>query len=182
MSQDLISADPDVSFAKHPSDLFLRPGEYFVGSAGRVGTLLGSCVSITLWHPRRRIGAMSHFLLAERGAARVGERDGRYGDEVLTLMLDELAARDVRPEQCEAKIFGGGDMFPGHGTGMAKAVGQRNGEAARRMLEARGIAVRSRHLFGAGHRQIVFDVANGNVWVRHVAPATASAAGRGKSR
>ena len=45
-------------------DVFLMPGEHFVGDARhRIRTLLGSCVSITLWHPQRRVGAMSHFLL-----------------------------------------------------------------------------------------------------------------------
>jgi len=50
------------------SDKFLQPGEVGVGdSACRFRTLLGSCVSITLWHPQRRFGAMSHFLLECEG-------------------------------------------------------------------------------------------------------------------
>ena len=50
-------------------DVFLQPGEYVVGDAAlRVRTMLGSCVSVTLWSPARRVGAMSHFLLASRGA------------------------------------------------------------------------------------------------------------------
>ncbi len=39
-------------------DVFLQPGEHFVGDADcRIRTLLGSCVSITLWHATRRLGA-----------------------------------------------------------------------------------------------------------------------------
>lgn len=154
-----------------PIDVFLKPGEYFVGDAAhRIRTLLGSCVSVTLWSPLRRVGAMSHFLLAERGrAARAGhELDGRYGDEALRLMLDELARVEVLPGQCQAKIFGGGEMFPDQQTSGFMAIGRRNGEAARELLQAHGIEVVSESLFGTGHRQIVFEVSSGHVWSRQI--------------
>lgn len=146
--------------------IFLQPGEYFVGHAGHtIRTLLGSCVSITLWHPGRRVGAMSHFLLPTRGVASP-VRDGRYGDEALCLMLEELAGLGVPPAQCQAKVFGGASMFPGAAHEEIRHVGHRNGEAARRLLHAHGIAVVSESLYGAGHRQILFDIHSGDVWAR----------------
>jgi chemotaxis protein CheD len=152
--------------------VFLNPGEYFVGDARHlIRTLLGSCVSITLWHPELRIGAMSHFLLSERGSRIQGPLDGRYGKEALALMLMDLARKGVGPTECKAKIFGGGDMFPQHrGGGTSKNVGQKNGEAARSFLEAHGIQVWSESLFGVGHRKIIFDVKTGHVWARQVKP------------
>src|SRR4051812_8833059 len=99
--------------APTPVDVLLQPGEYFVGDARhRIRTVLGSCVSMTLWCPVLRIGAMSHFLLADRGGRSPEVLDARYGDEALLLMLRELQLRRVAAQQCEAKIFGGGDMFP----------------------------------------------------------------------
>lgn len=145
----------------------LKPGEFAVGDAGtRMRTLLGSCVSIVLWHARFRVGAMSHFLLAARGQAAHGPLDARYGDEALTLMIAGLARHGVNPADCEAKIFGGGNMFPEQAHLGPLHVGRRNGEAAREMLRSRGIAVASENLFGVGHRLIVFEVATGDVWVR----------------
>jgi chemotaxis protein CheD len=153
-----------------PIVVFLNPGEHFVGDERhRIRTLLGSCVSITLWHPGLRVGAMSHFLLSERSARTLGPLDGRYGEEALQLMSDQLMRQSVNLKDCDAKIFGGGDMFPQHrGDGMAVNVGRKNGEAARRMLEARGIRIRSESLFGEGHRRILFDVRSGHVWSRQV--------------
>jgi len=49
-------------------------------------------------------------------------------------------------------------------------VGRRNGDAARELLLAHGIELVSESLFGDGHRQIVFDVATGDVWARQMAP------------
>ncbi len=150
-------------------DVFLQPGEYFVGDAEcRIRTVLGSCVSVTLWHPVRRIGAMSHFVLVERGAEAMLMIDSRYGNEAIWLMLHELVAMRVEPSQCQAKIFGGASMFDRKGRGDLLHVGKRNGEAARNLLRSHGIPIVSESLFGAGHRQVIFDIASGDVWVRQV--------------
>jgi len=155
-----------------PIDIFLQPGEFFVGDAGyTIRTLLGSCVSITLWHPGKKVGAMSHFLLPSRGAADLKEPDGRYGEEALWLMLRELERQDIRATQCQAKIFGGGNMFPHRTRTSAMHVGKKNGEAARALLHAHHIDIVSESLYGAGHRQILFDVRSGDVWARQVQPA-----------
>jgi chemotaxis protein CheD len=167
-------------------DVFLKPGEWFVGDAShRIRTVLGSCVSVTLWSPSLRVGAMSHFLLATRAGVRppasvtgldLRKLDARYGDEALRLMLHELARREVAPATCEAKIFGGGNMFPEQcKAAIGPAVGRRNGEAAREMLLAQGIAVVSESLFGDGHRQVAFDIDTGDIWARQLAPAPAAA-------
>ncbi len=157
-------------------DVLLRPGEYAVGDARcRMRTVLGSCVSITLWHPIYRIGAMSHFMLARRNEKRATPLDARYGEEALLLMLDELRQANVERSQCEAKIFGGGDMFPAQRAAHAAvSVGRSNGEAARSLLLAHRIPIHSESLFGVGHRQIVFDIATGDVWARQVQPGTGS--------
>jgi chemotaxis protein CheD len=160
-------------------DIFLQPGELFVADSGfQIRTILGSCVSITLWHPLARVGGMSHFLLPTRaGSVSEDELDGRYGDEALALMFRDLKAAGVNPGNCQAKIFGGGNMFPGnqHARGQhAKgiAVGKRNGEAARELLRQHNIEVVSESLFGIGHRQIIFDISKGDVWSKQVRPST----------
>lgn len=165
------------------TDIFLLPGDYFVGGAGhRIRTLLGSCVSITLWHPERKVGTMSHFLLSSRNQDKSAGLNSRYGAEALELMLSELRALGVDPKDCEAKIFGGGQMFPG----ASRDIGRQNGEEALRLLRAHGIRVVSESLYGIGHRNIIFDISSGDVWSRHVAPgqfaeAQAEAGGHAKA-
>jgi chemotaxis protein CheD len=163
------------------TEVYLNPGEWFVGDHHcRAHTLLGSCVSITLWDPVLRLGAMSHFLLATGPVAKQAVPDGRYADGALLLMLRGLAERGAPAWRCEAKIFGGGDMFPARRPSDRPPqerlhVGRRNGETARELLKQHGIVVRSESLFGEGHRKIVFDVASGHVWVRQV-PVSAGGA------
>jgi chemotaxis protein CheD len=162
-------------------EIFLQPGDYFVGDAGyRIRTVLGSCVSITLWHPTKRVGAMSHFLLSRRHHAGL-ELDGRYGEEAMALVVRKLDSFGVHAQQCHAKIFGGGDMFPQQRSVDVLNVGQKNGESAQGLLRRYGIAVVSESLFGVGHRQVLFDIASGDVWVRHLKPIDTPAAPRKRS-
>ena len=152
-------------------DVYLLPGEHFVGDARhRIRTLLGSCVSITLWHPRARVGAMSHFLLTADGKPGAGHLNGRYCEGALELMLGELEAAGINPAECQAKIFGGGMMFPGIERSDNGGIGRRNGETAERLLQMHQIPVGSESLFGIGHRHIIFNVGTGDVWVRQGPP------------
>jgi chemotaxis protein CheD len=159
------------------TDVFLQPGEYFVADATyRIRTLLGSCVSITLWHPAMKIGAMSHFLLASSGRGPGVALDARYGDDVMLLMLKDLRRSGVPLAECKAKIFGGANMFPKQVQEESLTVGKKNGESARALLQAHAIPVLSESLFGVGYRQIIFDIANGDVWSRQIEPVESAIA------
>ncbi|HEY4082893.1 MAG TPA: chemotaxis protein CheD [Burkholderiaceae bacterium] len=155
------------------NNVFLLPGEHFTGDARhRISTLLGSCVSITLWHPRLLVGAMSHFLLpgsaTEQGQP-PNARNARYGGDALTMMMADLGLRGADPAECEAKVFGGGAMFKVPDR-LGKDIGRRNGESARAMLAAANIRIVSESLFEEGHQRIVFTIRTGEVWVRHAHP------------
>jgi len=158
---------------EQPVNIFLQPGEYFVGNAShRVITLLGSCVSIVLWHAEIRAGAITHFLLPSRNLEIGNEKiDARYADEALSLVLEKLKALNISPSECEGKIFGGGDMFPDQNKSSTINVGRKNGEAARSLLRSHNIRMASADLYGVGHRQIIFDVSAGDVWVRQIKPS-----------
>jgi len=161
-------------------DVFLMPGDYFVGDERyRVRTLLGSCVSITLWHPALRVGAMSHFLLPGGSAERKRNRNsphadkpGMYGADAMDLLLAGLQAHGVPAVQCQGKIFGGGAMFPR--SDKVRDIGLQNGDFARELLQKHGIQVVSESLFGEGHRQLIFTIRSGEVLSRQVPPDPAT--------
>ena len=150
--------------ARNTIEIFLQPGEFWFGDRDtRIRTLLGSCVSITMWHPRLRIGGMCHFMLPERGVRACADGlDGRYAGDAIALFLRELRAAHTRPQDYQVKLFGGGRMFRSrHAAGAPAAldVGTRNVEAARTLLRTHGFRVRAAHVEGEGHRNLIFDVA-----------------------
>jgi chemotaxis protein CheD len=155
----------------HVIEIFLQPGELWFGDKHtRIRTLLGSCVAITLWHPRRCIGGMCHYMLPARVRGAGKPLDGRYGDEALELLTREIRAAHSHPHEYEAKLFGGGHMFQ-HVLGSEKNCGiqvpGRNIAAGRELVRRHGFMVKAEQLGGRGHRQVVFDIWSGHAWVKH---------------
>ena len=141
--------------------IYLEAGDFRFGAAPlEMATLLGSCVTVTLWHPQQRIGGMCHFMLPERSGQH-SALDGRFATEAFQLFDRAIAKAGTEPSQYQAKLFGGGDMFPG--AGFTLNVGVKNVAMAHQLLKQRGIRLLSEHSGGAGHRKLVFDLASGEV-------------------
>jgi chemotaxis protein CheD len=151
-------------------EIFLQPGELYFGDANtRIRTLLGSCVAITLWHPKWRIGGMCHYMLPGRRIEMRGDyADGRYADNALFAFLNEIRNAGTRPSEYTVKMIGGGNQFPGSEKSKSMSVPDRNIEAGRQLLRQHGFAMPAEHLGGSGHRNVIFELWSGDVWVRHV--------------
>lgn len=150
-------------------EIFLQPGDYYFSDKNtRIRTVLGSCVAITLWHPKALIGGMCHFMLPTRQNGESLDLDGRYGDEALTLLLQEARTQGTDPRHYQIKVFGGGDMFPHIRKENSIKIGERNVEQALALLEAMHLPVAASHLGGAGHRSLIFDIWSGHVWLKHI--------------
>lgn len=154
----------------HVIDIFLLPGEIYFGDQNtRIRTLLGSCVAITLWHPRRLIGGMCHFMLPSRGRKTEGDLDGRYADEAMQFLVREMSDAGTMPEEYEAKLFGGGNMLPfvRRKKMDCEDVACRNIRASRELLAQHGIRIIAEHVGERGHRNVWFDIWSGQVWLRY---------------
>lgn len=146
-------------------EVFLNPGDFHFGAGDtRISTLLGSCVSITLWHPRRRIGGMCHYMLDERQRPVDVPLDGRYGREAFELFLQHVAAAGTRPAEYQAKLFGGANMLSDLPGGKID-IGPRNIALARELLTAHNITLLAEHVGGSGRRKLHFDLWSGDVWL-----------------
>ncbi len=150
-------------------DIFLQPGEFYFGDREtRIRTILGSCVAITMWHPRLQIGGMCHYMLPQnKRNPDSKDLDGKYAQDAMQMFLREIKAARTRPWDYEVKMFGGGNQFPDHDTSVF-AVPDRNIELGRRLLAENEFTVKSEHMGGVGHRNVMFDVWSGDVWVKHV--------------
>lgn len=146
-------------------DIFLHPGEIHFGvSPGRIGTLLGSCVAVTVWHPQMQFGGMCHILLPGRQRPPGSLPDGRFANEAIERFSYELRAKRVSPASCQVKIFGGGNMFAGIQT-INMDVGRRNIEATKAALSAFGFPVMTEHVGGNHRRRLFLDLSSGHVWM-----------------
>jgi chemotaxis protein CheD len=153
-------------------EVFLQPGEFYFGEENtRIRTLLGSCVAVTLWHPKLRIGGMAHYMLPQRaGRAACQPLDGRYAEEVMLMFQRELQQTKTRPADYRVKLFGGGRMFA-HVQKVKRHVdvSDRNVEFGRQLMAQHGFKIHAEDLGGDGHRNVVFDLWSGDVWLKKTA-------------
>lgn len=148
-------------------EISIPPGEFrFESCDHRLRTLLGSCVAITMWHPEKKLGGMCHFLLPTRTIDGRPVLDPRYGDEAFELMKKAAKKHHCAMHDFEYKIFGGASLLPPSSSSSRLAVGQRNIEMARSILEKASLKIVSEDVGGACARTVVLDIWNGDVWVR----------------
>lgn len=169
----------------HIAEVTLQPGEFhFGGRDTRIATLLGSCISVTMWHPRLLIGGMCHYMLPSRKDKVVHDLDGRYGSEAILMFFREAIRHDADPNDFIVKLFGGGNMFPQHKTHEACAhkpceeafdscrnVSCRNASLGISLLDKYGFKIASKSLGGSSSRKIVFDIWSGDVWMKQTGMA-----------
>ncbi|WP_199052048.1 chemotaxis protein CheD [Aquitalea sp. ASV15] len=165
-------------------EVFLHPGEWiFAGREHVISTLLGSCVSIVLWHPQLQVGGMCHYLLARRSERCGGELSGRYGDEAMLLLLREVLATGRPLQEFRVKLIGGAAILATlEGEHGSNDVAARNADMARLLARQLGLTVQAEDLGGASPRMVMFDVQSGDVWVRLSQDNETGAALAGKKR
>ena len=149
------------------TEVVLGPGDLHFGDRNtRIRTLLGSCVAVTLWHPGAHIGGMCHYMMpTRRGRVPHGELSGRYADEAMELLMDELRDANTSPRDYQVKMFGGGNQFAG-ASGIDVAA--RNVDFGMALLARHDLTLSAMHLGGNGHRQVILEMWSGDVWLRHV--------------
>ncbi|CAK0756756.1 putative chemoreceptor glutamine deamidase CheD [Gammaproteobacteria bacterium] len=147
---------------------YLYPGDLWFGKGKiQLRTLLGSCVSITLWHPGLNIGGMCHYLLPEDpGKGRGQLPDPRYADDAMDLFLKVIKRARTCPADYRVGLFGGGNMFTNLEQTWSVDIGLRNAATGRFLLRNYGFSIAYEDLEGKVHRQIILDLTDGTIFLR----------------
>jgi chemotaxis protein CheD len=140
-------------------------GRWAIASAPqKIRALLGSCVGVVLYDRVARLGGVAHIVLPDsRGAA---DHPGKYVDTAIPGMVDELGRRLGRGSiagRLTAKVAGGASMFQAD---QSMNIGQKNGEAVARALDALKIPIIASDLGGDAGRRLILDTFTGIVSIR----------------
>ena len=145
-------------------EVFLHPGDLYFGSAPTIiSTLLGSCVSVTLWHPKKKIGGMSHIILPESTS---GKCEMRYGDCAVGEFAKQAVRYQTKTNEYEVHIYGGSDMFPDMKKSENLKIGDRNVDKVKELLNLYKFHVAMVDTGGTNSRKIKLDLSDGSVGIR----------------
>lgn len=135
-------------------------GQIVFGHApDRIASILGSCVGVSLYHPRTRHAALAHVILPD-SQGRPQSAPGKFADTAIPHMLKLLNQAGAPASGLVAKLAGGSNMF-GHNGPLQ--IGVANGEAVGRLLAAAGIRVVAQDIGGNQGRRISLDCATGDI-------------------
>jgi len=154
---------------------YLYPGAIFVPRQRHlVTTVLGSCVSVCLWHAEAQVGGINHYLLP------LWNGDGlptpKYGNVAILRLIEKVRGL-AGDGKLIAKVFGGASMW--EQSSGALAVGERNVELALRILEEQKIKIAGMDVHGGMGRKIIFDTESGSVLLKRNPSVAMRAADRG---
>jgi chemotaxis protein CheD len=156
------------------SEIYLWPGTLLiVNEPALITTVLGSCVSVTMFNSRLRIGGICHGLLPQCKDDGFCEQDrdicSKYVDCSIRLMIREFGILGIRKNEIEVKLFGGADMYPlTTDRSYNKTVGRQNIESSFRLLREEGLPVLNSDTGGSVSRKIIFHSHTGEVFLKKV--------------
>ncbi|HEY8940802.1 MAG TPA: chemotaxis protein CheD [Cellvibrio sp.] len=142
----------------------IHPGEWYFGTEyERLHTVLGSCVALTAWHPKLRLGGLCHYLLAKMPEQKLPGRDCRYAANALEQMkLAMMSFAD--PAEFELGVFGGGDMFAYSTT---TSIGADNIQFARNWLMREKLKPAQVDVGGKISRSLTLIISTGEIQLKH---------------
>lgn len=144
----------------------IHPGEWYVGARFHsIYTVLGSCVSLTAWHPELKLGGMCHFILPRlpHGLKDKKINAGRYANSALALM--KLALTEYAPMSAfQLGVYGGSDTIAHFD------VGKKNCEFIRSWLAAENLRATHMDLGGKISRSLILTLSTGVVVKHHNMP------------
>ena len=146
----------------------ILPGEYYGTTDDTlIVTVLGSCVSVCLRDPIKKIGGMNHFLLPNDDAVSVTSvsESARYGVFAMELLINQLLKLGAEKRRLEAKVFGGGNVLKGLSI---NNVGERNAEFILNYLRTESIPVLAKDLLDQYPRKVYFFPYSGEVKVKKI--------------
>jgi chemotaxis protein CheD len=129
-----------------------------------VRTLLGSCVSVCLWDPIRKVGGINHFMLPLWNGE--GLPTPKYGNVAIEKLLERMLAAGCKQTNLLAKIFGGAESFASRDNNFR--IGLRNIAIAEKLLAEYKIPIVATSVGGYLGRNIQFNSATGEILLKYI--------------
>jgi chemotaxis protein CheD len=156
MSETSLLQNIQNSYAK----AFLSLGELIVAEKPtHVWTILGSCVSVILYNPRKKISALCHAQLSEgkffgcidnKNIVKAVDGDFRFVACSINYMLEKFYALGIQKNEIQASLYGGANVI----AEFSHKIGSDNSAAAKSVLQKNGIKIIKEDVGGTQSRTI----------------------------
>jgi chemotaxis protein CheD len=148
--------------------IYLRPGEMVLAREPAIlSTILGSCVGVTFWNEKLRIGALCHAMLPhcpKDGTPNLtSAKRWQYVDFCIRDLARQFDEIGVARTSVQVKVFGGADVLYVGEDDLRPTVGKQNCDTALKVLEEENFVILAADIGETYGRKIRFNTASGRV-------------------
>lgn len=155
---------------------FLKPADFYMTTEQMViKTVLGSCVTLTMFSPQTGVSAACHAVLPScrdcSCPSDVCLNKYKFVKCVIPEMLKRFKKMGVDPGDIEIKMFGGADMImvrKGSRSWDNQRVGRQNIVMARDVARENNLIIKKSDVGGTLGRKLYFDTESGEVWLKRL--------------
>jgi chemotaxis protein CheD len=127
-----------------------------------ITSALGSCVAITLYDKKQKMGGMVHYILPENPG---GKKKAKYADSGIKLLLEKMIEFNAKKGNIKAKMIGGATMFEDFMDDVENSIGKRNVKKGKEILKELGIKLIAQDIGGNYGRSVKFQLFDGTVYI-----------------
>ncbi len=167
----------NLSYRDGKPHIYLKPGELCISETEVVvTTVLGSCVSVTLYHRPSKLASICHAM-QPRCPQQKPDLDqcptkckGRYRYATCSVedMVKRMLSHGLRPKDIEVKLFGGAALIGTRSAGSSGSVGQLNVKAAMETISRCGLVLKVMDVGGNFGRKIIFNTSTGDILMKRL--------------
>ncbi|TGK98810.1 chemotaxis protein CheD [Leptospira levettii] len=147
--------------------VYLNIGEtFFSNGFHEIRTILGSCVSVCLFHEQTNFSAINHILLPKVSNVKEEQKSLRYGENSMENLISFFVKRQIPRFELKAKIFGGtqSPLFPNF------TAGPKNIQFVTEYLNYEKIPIASQDIGGEFYRKLSFHTDSFDVYITKLNP------------
>ncbi len=154
----------------HRTTVYLQPAEFYIGEKPtKVVTVLGSCVSVTLFNKRLGIGAICHATLpvcrTRKGCRKYCKDAFKYTDCSIKFMLKKFRDLGIAEHEIEIKVFGGADTLASR---RENTIGTMNVRTALETIRAKSLQIIAADVGDSFGRKLIFHTDTGDVFLKRL--------------
>jgi chemotaxis protein CheD len=152
MAGELLIGIAEMVISKDPHSVLAAPN-------------LGSCLGVSAYDQRTKIGGMIHCLLpmSKSDPAKAAEKPTMYVDTGVALMLSKLVAQGCQIKDLEINVAGGAQI---NDQNNFFEIGKKNYTILRKLLWKNNLLIKGEHVGGVISRTISLRISSGEVWLR----------------
>ena len=152
--------------------VFLKPGQLYISDIPTmVSTILGSCIAVTIFSKRLKIGGICHAMLPRSPS--VNENSileygvFRYVDGSFLYMLNKFEMMGIKKDEMEIKLLGGADVLDRVNEDTT-SIGQKNIEIAMEIIRKESLRLMVSDVGGKLGRKVHFYTHTGKVLLKRI--------------